>query len=409
MEEKNVTAEEVEETVEETAAEDNVTMEDAMEEIDKNMVQINTGDILEGKVISVDAEGARVDIGYHAEGLVPVHELSSMRDVAPEDVVSPEDTINVEVLKVDDGEGNVLLSKKRADALVAWDDIEQEHKDGTVVEVTVSEAVKGGVVADYKGIRAFIPASQLSDRYVEDISTFVGKKVKAEIIEFDKSKNKLVLSSRRLAKEASDAAKKEVIENLKVGEVKKGTVVKLMPFGAFVDIGDVQGLLHNSDLSWTRVKHPSEVIKEGQEIEVTVLKVDKEAGKVGLGFKDMSLDPWTVNAEKLKKGSIVEGVVTRLVDFGAFVRVADSVEGLVHISQISENRIGKPSEVLEERQTVKVKILDIDKKSKKISLSIKEVQNEFDAELVKQYANSEEDSLGTIGDALGDAFKDLFN
>ncbi len=409
MEEKNVTAEEIEETVVETAAEDKVTMEDAMEEIDKNMVQINTGDILEGTVVSVDSDGAGVDIGYHAEGIVPVRELSSLRDVAPETVVSVGDVINVEVLKMDDGEGSVLLSKKRADALVAWDDIEQDHKDGTVVEVTVSEAVKGGVVADHNGIRAFIPASQLSDRYVEDISTFVGTKVKAEIIEFDKSKNKLVLSSRRLAKEASDAAKKVAIENLKEGDVKKGTVIKLMPFGAFVDIGDVQGLLHNSDLSWTRVKHPSEVIKEGQEIEVTVLKVDRESGKVGLGFKDMSLDPWTVNAETLKKGSIVEGVVTRLVDFGAFVRIADSVEGLVHISQISENRIGKPSEVLEERETIKVKILDIDKKSKKISLSIKEVQNEFDAELVKQYAGSDEDALGTIGDALGDAFKDLFN
>ncbi len=409
MEEKNVTADKVEETVEKTAAEDNVTMEDAMEEIDKNMVSINTGDILEGKVISVDADGVRVDIGYHAEGIIQIQELSSMKDVKPEDVVSPEDVINVEVLKLDDGEGNVLLSKKRADGLVAWDDIEKDHKDGTVVEVTVSEAVKGGVVADHNGIRAFIPASQLSDRYVEDISTFVGKKIKAEIIEFDKSKNKLVLSSRRLAKVESDAAKKVAIDNLKEGQVKKGTVIKLMPFGAFVDIGDVQGLLHNSDLSWTRVKHPSEVIKEGQEIEVTVLKVDRESGKVGLGFKDMSLDPWTVNAEKLKKGSIVEGVITRLVDFGAFVRIADQVEGLVHISQISENRIGKPSDVLEERETIKVKILDINKESKKISLSIKEVQNEFDAELVKQYAGAEEGSLGTIGDALGDAFKDLFN
>ena len=402
MEEKNVNAEET--VVEETA-----TMEEAMAEIDKNMVQIHTGDILEGKVISVDADSVMVDIGYHTEGTVLLHELSNRKDVSPEEIVSLDDIINVEVLKLDDGEGNVLLSKKRADALVAWDDIEKDYEESTVLGVTVSEAVKGGVVADHNGIRAFIPASQLSDRYVEDISTFVGKKLQAEIIEFDRSKNKLVLSSRRLAKEASEAAKKEAIANLKEGEVRKGTVVKLMPFGAFVDIGDVQGLLHNSDLSWTRIKHPSEVIKEGQEIQVTVLKVDKEAGKVGLGFKDMSLDPWTVNTENLKAGTIVEGTVTRLVDFGAFVKIADSVEGLVHISQISENRIGKPSEVLEERQTVKVKILDINKESKKISLSIKDVQNEFDAELVKQYAGSDDDGLGTIGDALGDAFKDLFN
>ena len=402
MEEKNVNAEET--VVEETA-----TMEEAMAEIDKNMVQIHTGDILEGRVISVDADSVMVDIGYHTEGIVLLNELSNKRDVTPEEIVSLDDTINVEVLKLDDGEGNVLLSKKRADALVAWDDIEKDYEGSVVLEVTVSEAVKGGVVADHNGIRAFIPASQLSDRYVEDISTFVGKKVQAEIIEFDRSKNKLVLSSRRLAKEASEAAKKEAIENLKEGDVKKGTVVKLMPFGAFVDIGDIQGLLHNSDLSWTRVKHPSEVIKEGQEIEVTVLKIDKEAGKIGLGFKDMSLDPWTVGIENLKAGSIVEGTVTRLVDFGAFVKIADSVEGLVHISQISENRIGKPSDVLEERQSVKVKILDINKESKKISLSIKDVQNEFDAELVKQYAGSDDDGLGTIGDALGDAFKDLFN
>ncbi|HHX60858.1 MAG TPA: 30S ribosomal protein S1 [Epulopiscium sp.] len=410
MEEKNVTAEEIVET----AATDNAiiedaTMEDAMKEIDKSMVRINTGDILEGKVVSVDTDSVIVNIGYHADGIILLNELTNKKDVAPADIVSPEDVINVEVLKLDDGEGNVLLSKKRADGLVAWDDIEQDHKDGKVIEVTVSEAVKGGVVADHNGIRAFIPASQLSDRYVEDISTFVGKKIRAEIIEFDQSKNKLVLSSRRLAKEESDAARQSVIENLKIGDVKTGTVIKLMPFGAFVDIGDVQGLLHNSDLSWTRIQHPSEVIKEGQEIEVTVIKIDKAAGKVGLGFKDMTLDPWTVNAEALKKGSIVDGVITRLVDFGAFVRIADSVEGLVHISQISENRIGKPSEVLEERQAVRVKIMDIDTKSKKISLSIKEVQNEFDAELVKQYAGSEDEGLGTIGDALGDAFKDLFN
>lgn len=402
MEEKNVNAEET--VVEETA-----TMEEAMAEIDKNMVQIHTGDILDGKVISVDADSVMVDIGYHTEGIVRLNELSNRRDASPEDIVSLDDVINVEVLKLDDGEGNVLLSKKRADALVAWDDIEKDYEESTVLEVTISEAVKGGVVADHNGIRAFIPASQLSDRYVEDISTFVGKKLQAEIIEFDRSKNKLVLSSRRLAKEASEAAKKEAIESLKEGEVKKGTVVKLMPFGAFVDIGGVQGLLHNSDLSWTRVKHPSEVIKEGQEIEVTVLRIDKEAGKIGLGFKDMSLDPWTVNTENLKAGAIVEGTVTRLVDFGAFVKIADSVEGLVHISQISENRISKPTDVLEDGQTVKVKILDINKESKKISLSIKDVQNEFDAELVKQYAGSNDDGLGTIGDALGDAFKDLFN
>ena len=409
MEEKNVTTAELDETVEETAVEENATMEDAMEEIDKKMVSINTGDILEGKVISVDTDSVMVDIGYHTEGTILPHELSNRRDVSPEEIVSPEDVINVEVLKVDDGEGNVLLSKKRADALVAWDDVEEAHKNATVLDVKISEAVKGGVISDLNGIRAFIPASQLSDRYVEDISTFVGKTIRAEIIEFDRTKNKLVLSSRRIAREEREAAKVVAIENLKQGEVKQGTVVKLMPFGAFVDIGDVQGLLHNSDLSWTRVKHPSEVIKEGQEIEVTVIKIDKEAGKIGLGFKDMSLDPWTVNAEKLKKGSIVDGKITKLVDFGAFVRIADSVEGLVHISQISENRIGKPSDVLAEGEEIRVKILDIDRKSKKISLSIKEVQNEMDAELVKEFSGSGDEGLGTIGDALGDAFKDLFS
>ena len=398
MEENNVTMEE-----------NGETMSELMEEVDKTMMRIHTGDILEGKVISVDDKSVIVNIGYHADGIILSNEVSGNPNVSPIDIVSPGDIIDVEVLKIDDGEGNVLLSKKRAEALVAWDDVEEALKEGTVVEVTVSEAVKGGVVADLKGIRAFIPASQLSDRYVEDISTFVGQKIKTEVIELDRSKNKLVLSARKLARAAREEAKKAVIETLKVGDKKTGTVVKLMPFGAFVDIGDVQGLLHNQDLSWTRIKHPSEVIQEGQEIDVTVIKVDREAGKVGLGFKDTSKDPWTVNVAELKKGAVVEGVVTRLVDFGAFVRIADFVEGLVHISQISERRIDKPSDVLEEKQTVKVKILDIDLKSKKISLSIKEAADAIDAELVKQYANTDDGGLGTIGDALGDAFKNLFN
>ena len=408
MEEKNVTAEENVEAVD-TVEESNETMEELMEEVDKTMMRIHTGDILEGQVVSVDDDSVIVNIGYHADGVILKNELSNNKDASPADIVSPGDTIDVEVLKLDDGEGNVLLSKKRAEALVAWDFVEEAEKNKEVLEVTIAEAVKGGVISDVKGIRAFIPASQLSDRYVEDISTFVGKTVRAEVIELDRSKNKLVLSSRRLAREESEIAKKEMLATLKVGEEKTGTVVKLMPFGAFVDIGGIQGLLHNSDLSWTRIKHPSEVISEGQEIKVTVIKIDQEAGKIGLGFKDMSLDPWTVNVEGLKKGSVVEGTVTKLVDFGAFVRIADSVEGLVHISQISENRIGKPSDVLEERQKVNVKILDIDKKSKKISLSMKEAQDVFDAELVKEFSGSPDEGLGTIGDALGDAFKNLFN
>lgn len=387
--------------------ENNVTMEMLMEEVDKNMTRIHTGDILEGKVVSVEDSGVIVNIGYHADGIIPKNELSNDPNIDPKTIVSPGDVIDVEVLKVDDGEGNVLLSKKSAEAQVAWEDIEEAHKNNSVVELTITEAVKGGVVGYLKGIRAFIPASQLSDRYVEDINSFVGQKVRAEIIEFDRGKKKLVLSSRRLAKEEREAAKQEIIANLKEGDKKTGTVVKLMPFGAFVDIGGVQGLLHNQDLSWTRVKHPSEILSEGQEIEVTVLKVDKEAGKVGLGLKDITQDPWVVNTANLTKGSVVEGTVTRLVDFGAFVKLTNDVEGLVHISQISDKRISKPSEVLEVEQKVKVKILEIDTKAKKISLSIKEAEDMFDESLM-QYADSDKESLGTIGDALGDAFKNLF-
>lgn len=387
--------------------ENNVTMEMLMEEVDKNMTRIHTGDILEGKVVSVEDSGVIVNIGYHADGIIPKNELSNDPNIDPKTIVSPGDVIDVEVLKVDDGEGNVLLSKKSAEAQVAWEDIEEAHKNNSVVELTITEAVKGGVVGYLKGIRAFIPASQLSDRYVEDINSFVGQKVRAEIIEFDRGKKKLVLSSRRLAKEEREAAKQEIIANLKEGDKKTGTVVKLMPFGAFVDIGGVQGLLHNQDLSWTRVKHPSEILSEGQEIEVTVLKVDKEAGKVGLGLKDITQDPWVVNTANLTKGSVVEGIVTRLVDFGAFVKLTNDVEGLVHISQISDKRISKPSEVLEVEQKVKVKILEIDTKAKKISLSIKEAEDMFDESLM-QYADSDKESLGTIGDALGDAFKNLF-
>ncbi|MBS5799064.1 MAG: 30S ribosomal protein S1 [Clostridiales bacterium] len=383
----------------------NLTMADFMDEIEKSMVRIRKGDIKTAKVVSIEDAGLITNIGSHADAIVPWNEYS-YEEVKMEDV-QVGDTFNVLVLNTDDGDGNIIVSKKRAEAEVALENIEQLYKNHEHFVVKVKEVVKGGVIANLQGMRAFIPGSQITDVYVEDLNEFVGKEIEVEIIEFNPKNKKLVLSGKAIAKAKTQQAKKERFDSIIEGEKYTGTVTKLMPYGAFVNIGGVEGLVHNTDLSWTRIKHPSDVVKEGDKLNVTVLSIDKEKGKIALGAKDVAMDPWFLETANLEKGQVVKGKVVKFMNFGAFVSLSENVEGLLHVSQITEKRISKPEEALEIGQEVKVKITQLDKVNKKIGLSMTEVEEEIDPSMMA-YMNEEEESISTMGDVLGNAFKDLF-
>lgn len=383
----------------------NLTMADFMDEIEKSMVRIRKGDIKTAKVVSIEDAGLITNIGSHADAIVPWNEYS-YEEVKMEDV-QVGDTFDVLVLNTDDGDGNIIVSKKRAEAEVALENIEQLYKNHEHFVVKVKEVVKGGVIANLQGMRAFIPGSRITDVYVEDLNEFVGKEIEVEIIEFNPKNKKLVLSGKAIAKAKTQQAKKERFDSIIEGEKYTGTVTKLMPYGAFVNIGGVEGLVHNTDLSWTRIKHPSDVVKEGDKLNVTVLSIDKEKGKIALGAKDVAMDPWFLETANLEKGQVVKGKVVKFMNFGAFVSLSENVEGLLHVSQITEKRISKPEEALEIGQEVKVKITQLDKVNKKIGLSMTEVEEEIDPSMMA-YMNEEEESISTMGDVLGNAFKDLF-
>ena len=347
--------------------EENQELEVMSEEaIDKTIVQIRPGQIITGKVEMITDDEVCVNIGYKSDGIVKKSELSSTD-------VKEGDEIEVEVVKVNDGEGNVLLSQKNIINRKAWDEICAKEEAGEFVEGVGKEAVKGGLLADVAGIRTFIPASQLSLRYVEKIDEFVGQNMTLKIIEIDKTKKRIVASRKAVLMAEEAEKKKKIWENLQVGSVVKGTVRRLADFGAFVDIGGVDGLVHVTDLSWGRVKHPSDVVSVGQEIDVKILNVDPERERISLSYKQTQPRPWTVAGEKYPVGSVVEGKVVRITTFGAFVELEPGLDGLVHISQCALTRIAKVEDAVNVGDIVRVKVLDVNTEAKRISLSIREV------------------------------------
>jgi len=382
-----------------------MTMAQMMDDIEKSMKRIHAGDIVKGKVIKVNEDEVLVNIGYMADGIISKEELSDDENIDPRDLLKPDDEIDVVILQVDDGEGNVILSKKQADQVVVWDELNDYLASGTPFEVTVKEVVKGGVVAPIKGIRAFIPASQLSVNYVEDLNAYVGKTLKVKLIELDKESRKVVLSRKEVEKEERELQKKEIWKTLKKGEKRKGVVTRLAKFGAFVDLGGVDGLIHLSDLSWKRVLDPKEVVAVGDVVEVYVVDFDEKKDRISLELKDIKEDPWNESVKKYKVNDIIKGKVVRTTNFGAFVELEPGVEGLVHISQITDKHIAKVTEVLSVGDEVKAKILEIKPEEKRISLSIREAEDGASEE-VMQYTNNEEDGV-TIGDILKDKLKGL--
>lgn len=378
---------------------ENVTMDDFIDDIEKNVKKIYPDDIIKGKVISVNDEEILVNLGFYADGIIPKSEFS-FENADLKAAVNEGDEINVMIVKVDDGEGNVLLSKKKADQIVVWDDLKDIFEKQEEIELSVKDVVKGGVIVNFKGVRGFIPASQLSVDYVSDLKPYVGTSIKLRLIEFDKDNKKVIFSHKVIEQEERQRQKEKLLQTIEKGQKFNGKVVRLARFGAFVDLGGVQGLIHNNDLSWKKVKHPSDVVKEGDIVDVYVIDFNKEEGKIALGLKDVNDDPWKKASEQYKVGNVVMGKVSRLAGFGAFVELESGIEGLVHISEISEKRISKPDDELDMGQEVKVKVLSVDGSARKLSLSMKEALAEAArANIPEEYKEKQE-----IGTTLGDLF-----
>jgi small subunit ribosomal protein S1 len=346
------------------------SIEDLIAAIDATIKPFSDGDLVSGTIVKIDKEEVLVDIGYKSEGVIPARELSLRHDVDPSEIVSLGEQIEALVLQKEDKEGRLILSKKRASYERAWGRIEEYKRAGKVVKGTVIEVVKGGLIVDV-GLRGFLPASLVELRRVRDLQQFVGKELECKIIELDKNRNNVVLSRRAYLEEAHFEQRKDFLANLSVGERRTGTVSSVVNFGAFVDLGGVDGLVHVSELSWRHVDHPSEVVQVGQEIEVEVLSVEPDRDRVSLSLKNTQEDPWQAFARAHGTGDFVAGTITKLVPFGAFIKVADGIEGLAHISELSEQHIELPEQVVQLGQEVQVRVIDVDLDRRRISLSLK--------------------------------------
>ncbi|GDY31086.1 30S ribosomal protein S1 [Gandjariella thermophila] len=347
------------------------TEEDFLAAVDKTIKYFNDGDIVEGTIVKVDRDEVLLDIGYKTEGVIPSRELSIKHDVDPAEVVKVGDEVEALVLQKEDKEGRLILSKKRAQYERAWGTIEALKEKDEPVRGTVIEVVKGGLILDI-GLRGFLPASLVEMRRVRDLQPYVGRELEAKIIELDKNRNNVVLSRRAWLEQTQSEVRSEFLNQLQKGQVRKGVVSSIVNFGAFVDLGGVDGLVHVSELSWKHIDHPSEVVEVGQEVTVEVLDVDMERERVSLSLKATQEDPWRQFARTHAIGQIVPGKVTKLVPFGAFVRVDEGIEGLVHISELAERHVEIPEQVVQVGDEVMVKVIDIDLDRRRISLSLKQ-------------------------------------
>lgn len=376
-------------------------MKDAVE-----VKAVRHGEIVTGTVVHVGQDEVMVDVGAKSEGVIPIRELSCCEVTSIQDIVKVGDQIEVYVLKAEDNEGKLILSKEKADAEKAWVGLEEALDSGKPVEGTVREVVKGGLLVDI-GVRAFLPASLVERGYVEDLSKYLGQVISSRVIEMNRARKKVILSRKAVLEEDFSKLRQELLTNLEEGQVVKGVVRRLTQFGAFVDIGGVDGLLHISEMSWHRINHPSEVVKVGDEIEVMVLKIDRDNEKISLGLKQVLPNPWDTVDQNYPVGSVVPAKVVRLAPFGAFVQLEPGVEGLVHISHLAERHVAKPDEVVSEGEEVKVKVLSVDPAEKRIRLSIREVSSEKQEREYRDYSHKKTEETGdvvTIGDMVGDLF-----
>jgi small subunit ribosomal protein S1 len=336
---------------------------------------INEGDVVSGEVVRIDKDEVLVDIGYKSEGVIPATELSIRRSVDPAEEVSLGDPVDALVLTKEDAEGRLILSKKRARFEKAWRRIEGAAESGEPVEGTVIEVVKGGLILDL-GVRGFLPASLVDIRRVHNLDEFMGQKLECKVIELNRSRNNVVLSRRAVLEEERKEVRQQILGRLQPGQVVEGKISNIVDFGAFVDLDGIDGLIHISELSWSHVNHPSEVLSIGDTVRVKVLDIDRDRQRISLGLKQTQEDPWQRVLDSYNSGDVLEGKVTKVVAFGAFVEIVPGVEGLVHISELAEHHVESPSEVVNPSDEVRVKILEIDEERRRISLSIKRVNGQ---------------------------------
>lgn len=415
-------AEEPEAVAEEPAAaepveEEPMTMEAAMaasEDGEGGFKRLREGEVVDGVVVHIDREGVLVDVGTKSEGHVRPNELSRDPGANPEDVVSVGEKIRVYVVQTDSQEGGPVLSKKRADFENAWDRVEKAHRDKEVLKAMVSDRVKGGLVVDL-GIRGFVPASHVGSGKLKNLDKFIGQSMPFKVIEVDRERRKVVLSNRLAAEEEYETQRKETLASLAEGQIREGIVRRITDYGAFVDLGGVDGLLHVSEMSWTRINHPSEAVKVGQKIQVMVLKLNLEQGRVSLGLRQILPDPW-VEVQKLHRvGDVIKATITRLVPFGAFVAVEGGVEGIIPNAELAHKRISKPEEVVSAGQEVEVKVIDLRPEERRMTLSLRQLlppperparDEQPDFRSFSQ-SSSRAESRTTIGDLIGQQLGEL--
>ena len=359
---------------------DDITDDQMNQMIDGTLTDFDEGDLVDGTVVKIEHDEVLVDIGFKSEGVVPSRELSIRKDADPSDIVNLGDKIEALVLQKEDKDGRLILSKKRAEYERAWISVEEKFKAGETVTGEGIEVVKGGLILDI-GLRGFLPASLVDLRRVKDLDMYLGTEIEARVIEMDRNRNNVVLSRRVLLEEGRKNERAEILSKLSKGMRLKGTVSSIVDFGAFVDLGGIDGLVHISELSWSHVNHPSEVVKVGDEVEVEVLDVDLQRERISLGLKQTTEDPWIKLVENYPVGSIVDGKVTKIVPFGAFVELGSNVEGLVHISEMSPRHIDAPQQVVHVGDVVKVKVMDINSERRRISLSMKAAADELGFEI----------------------------
>jgi small subunit ribosomal protein S1 len=376
--------------------------------IDGTIVEVEDGQMVSGTVVKIDKDEVLLDIGYKSEGVIPSRELSIRNDVNPADIVKLGEHIEALVLTKEDKEGRLVLSKKRAQYERAWGTIEQKKENDEVVEGPVIEVVKGGLIVDI-GLRGFLPASLVELRRVRDLAPYIGTTVQAKIIELDKNRNNVVLSRRAYLEETQKETRDQFLTNLKTGEVREGTVSSVVSFGAFVDLGGMDGLIHVSELSWKHVDHPGSVVTVGDKVKVQVLDVDMSRERISLSLKATQADPWQEFAETHEVGQLVYGRVTKLVQFGAFVQVGDGIEGLVHISEMSAHHVDSPEQVVTPGEELWVKIIDLDLARRRISLSIKQAAEggELAAEYREHFEIDSEGNWATSSDEVEAAWAEF--
>ncbi len=368
------------ETVEESVVDDKVYTDEEMHAlIDGTITDFDDGDLVSGTIVKVERDEVLLDIGYKSEGVIPARELSIRKDIDPSEVVKVGDQVEALVLQKEDKDGRLILSKKRAEYERAWVTVEEKFNSGENVEGEVIEVVKGGLILDI-GLRGFLPASLVDLRRVKDLQAYTHQRLECRVIEMDRNRNNVVLSRRVVLEEGRKHERQDILAKLQKGQILPGAVSSIVDFGAFVDLGGIDGLVHISELSWSHVNHPSEVVQVGDKVEVMVLDVDLSRERISLGLKQTQEDPWKQLVKNFPVGSLVEGKVTKLVPFGAFVEIGDGVEGLVHISEMAKGHVEKPEDVVSVGLPVHVKVMDVDMDRRRISLSVRAANAELGIE-----------------------------